>query len=357
MALRAYAWLALAVCGPAFGLGFGTGCLLELRHDLSCGDGVVDVLAGEQCDPTAEDSPHRTECRDQGLGEGEATCTDDCKLDVSKDICAACGDGVAAGTEECDGEDLRGQICPSAKGLLACDAGCEFDTAGCELCGDQVVQSPPEECDVKRCASSDDCGGITVCEEQTNTCIIPGEITFGTDCSELEVTASLPTKKVYASGVVHNNDCGSLCLFGRRACNFCGDGIVDPSYEDQGPNGGFNQTPETCDGPNANEAALEDYCEDLCTSGFGTTLDLRCDFVCEDDCSDFKDPNWEEPIVDSARCCVVSGRPCDVPDGFPCCWELDYPEADPIDACKQFVENSQIVRRCNTKPPQMDGAN
>jgi hypothetical protein len=355
MGLRAHVWAAFAVCVPAFGLGLGAGCLLELRHELSCGDGRVDVLAGEHCDPRAPDSPHLTECLDRGLGEGEAQCTDECKLEVSKDICAACGDGIAAGQEDCDGNDLRGQICPSAKGALSCAADCRFDASGCDLCGDEIVQSPPEECDVQRCSTNEDCGGDTICEEKTKTCIVPGDITFGTDCAELEVTGSLG-KNSYTSGSVHNNDCGTLCLFDRRPCNFCGDGEVDPSYEDQGLNGGFNQVAEVCDGSEANQAALKTYCEDLCTDGNGTTLELRCDFVCDIDCADFKDPEWEDPVVESARCCVVGAQPCDVPSGFPCCWELDYPEEDPKDACVEFLEGNQIIRRCNTKPPDMGDA-
>jgi hypothetical protein len=45
-----------------------------------------------------------------------------------------CGDGVRAGTEECDGADLDGETCASQSagtGALACADDCTFDTSGC----------------------------------------------------------------------------------------------------------------------------------------------------------------------------------------------------------------------------------
>lgn len=60
-----------------------------------------------------------------------------CPLDCAQDpaACAACGDGVRAGAEACDGADLGGLDCtavaPSATGTLACTALCGLDTRGC----------------------------------------------------------------------------------------------------------------------------------------------------------------------------------------------------------------------------------
>lgn len=56
----------------------------------------------------------------------------------------ACGDGVIAGAEECDGAQLGGQTCAglgyAAGGSLACAAGtCKFATLGCISAGDLVV--------------------------------------------------------------------------------------------------------------------------------------------------------------------------------------------------------------------------
>lgn len=47
-----------------------------------------------------------------------------------------CGDGVATGSESCDGVDLAGESCSSQGfglgGTLACTAGCSFDFSGCQ---------------------------------------------------------------------------------------------------------------------------------------------------------------------------------------------------------------------------------
>lgn len=71
-------------------------------------------------------------CRDEAPG-------DDPSEDVAVELC---GDGVAVGSEACDGADLRGQTCASL-GLgggdgLACAPDCRFDGAACLWagCGD-----------------------------------------------------------------------------------------------------------------------------------------------------------------------------------------------------------------------------
>jgi hypothetical protein len=50
---------------------------------------------------------------------------------------SSCGDGVANGSEACDGSDLAGASCSSlgyATGTLGCTASCGFDVSGCD-CG------------------------------------------------------------------------------------------------------------------------------------------------------------------------------------------------------------------------------
>ena len=61
----------------------------------------------------------------------------------------ACGDGVLAPTEECDGADLQAETCESLGflgGGLTCADDCTFDTSACDSCGDSVVD-PGEPCD------------------------------------------------------------------------------------------------------------------------------------------------------------------------------------------------------------------
>jgi hypothetical protein len=46
----------------------------------------------------------------------------------------ACGDGIVAGSEECDQGDLNGETCVTqgfGAGALACGPGCTFDTSAC----------------------------------------------------------------------------------------------------------------------------------------------------------------------------------------------------------------------------------
>jgi hypothetical protein len=47
---------------------------------------------------------------------------------------SVCGDGVAEGSEDCDGSDFRNLTCVDygfAAGTLACDVACDIDTTGC----------------------------------------------------------------------------------------------------------------------------------------------------------------------------------------------------------------------------------
>lgn len=56
-------------------------------------------------------------------------------------ITTFCGSGVARGTEQCDGGDLRGETCQSrgfASGTLLCTTDCKFDTGKCS----DVAPSP-----------------------------------------------------------------------------------------------------------------------------------------------------------------------------------------------------------------------
>ncbi len=337
MGFRARTNAALAAC--VFGLAFGLagGCLLELDRSLACGDGLVDVLAGEQCDPNDLNSPHLTYCLDKGLGQGQATCDSDCQIQADKDMCAACGDGIAAGAEQCDGDDLRGAVCPSGQGQLGCKPpdpdvpqnGCLFDISGCDPCGDGKHSSEVEECDFStQCTQDADCGEEMVCDTDKKTCVQPGEIGVGVQCSGL-----VGPKGLYSKGVVNNAECTKDCRYDRHRCNYCGDGQLDAPYEDYTSLGTFLQEGEVCDGDDADPEALVEYCQELCTGGpNNTTLQLRCEFKCDDGCREFVAQSWEDPIQESARCCVMGGEPCDGPGGFPCCYALDNPE-DADNAC------------------------
>ncbi|MFH2011001.1 MAG: DUF4215 domain-containing protein [bacterium] len=63
----------------------------------------------------------------------------------------ACGNGIAEGLEECDGDDLLGLTCdlPFSGGILACTDSCKLDYRGCTgeaVCGDALIEGD-EQCD------------------------------------------------------------------------------------------------------------------------------------------------------------------------------------------------------------------
>ena len=61
-----------------------------------------------------------------------------------------CGDGQVVGDEACDGEVFGARTCATYgfyEGELSCEA-CTVNTSACAMtCGDNVLQSPWEECD------------------------------------------------------------------------------------------------------------------------------------------------------------------------------------------------------------------
>jgi hypothetical protein len=133
-------------CG-AFDLsGCGGGVIIPPGAD--CGDGVLDD--GEVCE---DDDMPLTLCSQLGLGTGVLGCQPQCDgYDTS--ACSAvggqsCGNGIAEGTEECDGNDIE-DTCESlgfAGGVLRC-LSCELSTRDCveDLCGNHVIDDG-EVCD------------------------------------------------------------------------------------------------------------------------------------------------------------------------------------------------------------------
>ncbi|MBU1240661.1 hypothetical protein KKF84_16445 [Myxococcota bacterium] len=109
-------------------------CTLSLNQcaaNGSCGDGVIQIAFGEECDGEILGDT----CATLGFGAGELSCSDQCRFDVSQCTGTAfCGDGVIEGVEECEGADLDGQSCQTlgySGGTLGCDSLCLFDKSGC----------------------------------------------------------------------------------------------------------------------------------------------------------------------------------------------------------------------------------
>jgi len=95
----------------------------------ACGDGVR--AESEDCDGT--DLGGQT-CDALGLGGGPLACKADCSFDTTNCAKQACGDGHIDVGEKCDGVDLGGQTCASlgfVGGVVSCKSDCTFNTTAC----------------------------------------------------------------------------------------------------------------------------------------------------------------------------------------------------------------------------------
>ena len=330
---RARALVRVAALACALLAGLGLACLAELPRGRSCGDGWWDPEF-EQCDPTSPDTSYLSACRDQGWVV-DASCNDQCEIEASEEQCQLCGDGIASGTEECDGNDVRDATCPSGSGSVRCTDDCTFDYDLCpEVCGDGLITGS-EECDTSlSCGSDADCGSGRVCYPLYGECV-PGGGGFGPDlgCNYYNTTA-IGVAKPYASGTVSR--CTDSCFFGRNKCGFCGDGELDGPYDDLiYPGGDAADFPgEICDGEEALRDELEAYCEPLCLDdAVNSDVVVLCDFDCNANCSDFAPPDDISPgqNPEAIGCCLAKESPCpnfgtDGVPTLPCCSWLEKPQ-------------------------------
>jgi cysteine-rich repeat protein len=116
-------------------------CRLDLTACVGrCGDGVVDVAAGERCDDEAFAAD--ASCVELGWYGGEPGCTAACQLTGTDDVATCegrCGDGdvQADAGELCDGEG-QATMCAEVgydAGVAACGLGCGYDLSTCERYG------------------------------------------------------------------------------------------------------------------------------------------------------------------------------------------------------------------------------
>jgi hypothetical protein len=300
-------------------VGLGAGCVLQLDHTLACGDGFVDELAGEECDPGDENSFARG-CEPTDRPDGAAACDPGtCELIATLEQCAVCGDGFIDPEvgEECDGEDLGGALCPGgAEGTLRCGEDCKFDVTLCDECPNGMVDEG-EECDT----------------------ISPGGFVSprpcaGSDLGKPSEVPPLPSPfgdaKRYSSGEVRL--CTETCRYERQTCGYCDDGDLDGAIR-VGIDDNATTLPEWCDGDIFDEGVLIDrYGMNWCTEEGD-----RPNVGCADDCLGFIER------FDEGRCCRRRAETCPVPgEEIECCHGFDHPGELP---CEQFMDvGSPLIR-------------
>ncbi|MDH5716307.1 MAG: DUF4215 domain-containing protein [Spirochaetia bacterium] len=181
----------------------------------NCGDGILNAIAGEQCEDgntTANDGCSSTcqleYCGDnivngtESCDDGVATQTATCEAYCSKT--PACGDGIinALASEQCeDGNTTAGDGCDASclvevpqycgNGTLdtgeTCDEGVTTQTSTCEancktpVCGDGIINTlAGESCEDGNTANNDGCSSTCQSEEISLSASISGSATSNT---------------------------------------------------------------------------------------------------------------------------------------------------------------------------------
>ncbi|PKN23641.1 MAG: hypothetical protein CVU65_13890 [Deltaproteobacteria bacterium HGW-Deltaproteobacteria-22] len=266
-------------------LGFSGGtlaCDATCRFDIGaclnlCGNGIRDT--GEACD-------------DGNSGDGDG-CSQECGMEPgwscdgqSPDVCStSCGDGIAAGAEECDLADFGGSSCLTLGfhgGTLDCTPDCLRVIDACEsfgFCGDAIVQEDYEDCDgadlgAGTCQALGYYGGTLACDAECgfnmDACAVVGrcgdgllQAAHGEVCDGADLGAGTCLTLGYYGGTLA---CDAACGFDTTGCEssgFCGDATVQAAFEacDGTALGG-----QTCDGLGYYDGTLA--CGDLCDFDF-----------------------------------------------------------------------------------------
>jgi hypothetical protein len=304
------AW-GVVLVGVLLGTAAGSACTLTLDRSLSCGDGYVDIEAGEECDPASVDS-YINECVLTSRPDGDAACDlQTCTIINTLEQCAVCGDGRVDESlgEQCDGDELNGASCPGGVGTLQCSTSCRFDTSACRNCGNGVLD-PGEECDPN---------------------LDHGELTIKPPCVALDSPygEDLP----YTAGLA--GACRDDCRRERTGCSYCGNGHIETDvflidFD------GTTVIPEWCDGNDFDRVILEEQLAGSpCTRA---NEDLRPVVECASNCLD---------LITVETCCVKAGAGCPPEDApAPCCFVFDNPGTTE-DPCQVVFDNlGNVIEVC-----------
>jgi fibro-slime domain-containing protein len=204
-----------------------------------CGNGHIDpgeqcddsnTMAGDGCSSTCQVEPGYTCPNRNGVG---GTC-----IPLTSNVC---GDGIVAGTEQCDdGNTTSGDGCSSTCML---EAGYTCPTAGApckpiEFCGDGVLNLDiGEQCDDGNKTSGDGCSSL--CQIEPNfVCTTPGQLCVSTvRCGDGKIQGSETCDDGNATS---GDGCSSACQVesgwqcptpGVQCVAICGDGLLRGSEQ------------------------------------------------------------------------------------------------------------------------------
>lgn len=288
----------------AASLGATTACLVELNPSGSCGDGFIDKLAGELCEP-GDPTSYSQFCAELGGVARDASVCDPERCVLVASACELCGNGTVDAGEQCDGDDLHGGTCPGGAGVPTCRLDCTLDMSACQACGNGELDVD-EECDPE---------------------MDPGDFALDIPCTELVSPAGVSRR--YGSGV--SNRCTRSCLWDRSNCSYCMndqlDGAAAVDFD-----GKITLEAEVCDENIAEADMLHQHCKQVC----GSNYVVECNYKCAANCRDF---DVAAIPVDQLGCCTARGEACPyddnhnlLPGRVPCCWEKDHPGDEPCQA-------------------------
>ena len=190
-------------------IGNGTAPIVDMgAYEYSiCGDGVINVLAGEACDYGGESAACDADCTIAICGDGtiNVTAGETCD-DGYNDACGSCNvDCMGAGTGSLCGDRV---ICDETE---ACDDGGQ--SAGCDVdctipdCGDRIVNVlAGESCDDGNTKPADGCS--STCQVESGYTCSASNPSFCDDINE----CTLGTHNCRANESCNNNPGGFICV-------------------------------------------------------------------------------------------------------------------------------------------------